>query len=134
MSAFVGTHAAPRDVLGAIGNTPLVELPRLRPEGGARIFAKLERANPTGSVKDRVAKGMIDAAERDGLLRPGQTVIEPTSGNTGIALAMICAVKGYRFRAIMPASDQPPHWMLSAGRAVASRWRTIASIAALAAV
>ncbi len=106
MSAIL-SHLRPRDVLSAIGNTPLVELPRLRPAGGARIWAKLERANPTGSVKDRVARSLIQAAEADGLIRPGQTVIEPTSGNTGIALAMVCAVKGYRFRAVMPASATP---------------------------
>ena len=92
------------DVLSAIGNTPLVELPRLRPEGGARIWSKLEMLNPSGSIKDRVALSLIESAEAQGLLSPGQTIIEPTSGNTGIALAMICAVKGYRFRAVMPES------------------------------
>jgi cysteine synthase B len=80
----------------------LVELPRLSPRPGVRIFAKLEGHNPTGSVKDRVAKAMIEKAEQEGLIRPGQTVIEPTSGNTGIALAMICRRKGYPFRAVMP--------------------------------
>jgi cysteine synthase B len=92
------------DVLSAIGNTPLVELPHLRPEGGARIWSKLEMLNPSGSIKDRVALSLIESAETQGLLSPGQTIIEPTSGNTGIALAMICAVKGYRFRAVMPES------------------------------
>ncbi len=96
-----------RDVLSAIGDTPLVELPRLRPDGGARLWAKLEQANPTGSVKDRVALALIEAAERDGLLQPGQTVLEPTSGNTGISLAMVCAVRGYRLRAVMPESATP---------------------------
>ena len=95
------------DVLSAIGSTPLVELPRLRPEGGARLWAKLEQANPTGSVKDRVALSLIEAAERDGLLEPGQTVLEPTSGNTGISLAMVCRVRGYRLRAVMPESATP---------------------------
>jgi cysteine synthase B len=95
------------DVLSAIGNTPLVELPHLRPEGGARIFSKLEMLNPSGSIKDRVALSLIESAEAQGLLSPGQTIIEPTSGNTGIALAMICAVKGYRFRAVMPESATP---------------------------
>jgi cysteine synthase B len=94
-------------ILAAIGRTPLVELEALRPAGGARLFAKLEMANPTGSVKDRVALSMIEAAERDGLLAPGQTIIEPTSGNTGIALAMIARVKGYRFRAVLPESATP---------------------------
>jgi molybdopterin converting factor small subunit len=92
------------DVLSAIGGTPLIELPHLRPAGGARVWAKLEMLNPSGSIKDRVALSLIENAEAQGLLQPGQTVIEPTSGNTGIALAMICAVKGYRFRAVMPES------------------------------
>jgi [CysO sulfur-carrier protein]-thiocarboxylate-dependent cysteine synthase len=96
-----------RDLTSAIGSTPLVELPRLRPAGGARIFAKLEMMNPTGSVKDRVALAMIDQAESDGLLEPGQVIIEPTSGNTGIALAMIARLRGYRFRAVMPESATP---------------------------
>jgi cysteine synthase B len=96
-----------RDILSAIGSTPLVELPRLRPEGGARMWAKLEMMNPTGSVKDRVALSLIETAEADGLLSPGQTIMEPTSGNTGIAMAMIARVKGYRFRAVMPASATP---------------------------
>ena len=95
------------DVLSAIGGTPLVELPNLRPAGGARIWSKLEMLNPSGSIKDRVALSMIESAEAQGLLSPGQTIIEPTSGNTGIALAMICAVKGYKFRAVMPESATP---------------------------
>jgi len=90
------------NILESIGNTPMVELPRLSPQPGVRIFAKLEGQNPTGSVKDRVAKSMIDAAESGGLIGPGQTLMEPTSGNTGIALAMICHRKGYPFRAVMP--------------------------------
>jgi cysteine synthase B len=89
-------------MIEAVGNTPLVELPRLSPKLGVRIFAKLEGRNPTGSVKDRVAKAMIEAAEAEGAIAPGQTVLEPTSGNTGIALAMICRRKGYPFRAVMP--------------------------------
>ena len=95
------------DVLSAIGGTPLIELPNLRPAGGARIWSKLEMLNPSGSIKDRVALSMIESAEAQGLLSPGQTIIEPTSGNTGIALAMICAVKGYKFRAVMPESATP---------------------------
>src|SRR5215204_1760977 len=90
------------NVLEAVGNTPLVELPRLSPKPGVRIFAKLEGRNPTGSVKDRVAKAMMEAAEAEGAIEPGQTVLEPTSGNTGIALAMICRRKGYPFKAVMP--------------------------------
>jgi len=90
------------NVLEAIGNTPLVELPRLSPKPGVHVFAKLEGRNPTGSVKDRVAKSMIDRAEAEGLISPGQTILEPTSGNTGISLAMICRRKGYRLTAVMP--------------------------------
>jgi cysteine synthase len=90
------------NILEAIGNTPIVELPRFSPKPGVRIYAKLEGRNPTGSVKDRVAKAMMDRAETDGLIAPGQTVLEPTSGNTGISLAMICSRKGYPFVAVMP--------------------------------
>ena len=86
----------------AVGNTPLVELPRLSPKPGVRIFAKLEGRNPTGSVKDRVAKAMIEAAEAEGAISPGQTILEPTSGNTGISLAMICGRKGYPVKVVMP--------------------------------
>lgn len=85
-----------RDILGLIGNTPLVKINRLVPDTGAEVWAKLEGFNPGGSVKDRIALSMIEAAEKDGRLRQGGIVIEPTSGNTGIGLAMVCAVKGYR--------------------------------------
>jgi cysteine synthase B len=90
------------NVLEAIGYTPLVELPRLSPTPGVRIYAKLEGRNPTGSVKDRVAKAMIDDAEARGLISPGQTILEPTSGNTGISLGMICRRKGYPLKVVMP--------------------------------
>ena len=90
------------NVLESIGNTPLVELPRLAPKPEVRVFAKLEGQNPTGSVKDRVAKSMVDRAEAEGMIAPGQKVMEPTSGNTGISLAMICRRKGYPFVAVMP--------------------------------
>jgi [CysO sulfur-carrier protein]-thiocarboxylate-dependent cysteine synthase len=90
------------DIVEAIGNTPLVELKRLSPKPGVRIYAKLESHNPTGSVKDRVARAMIERAEEDGLIGPGQTVLEPTSGNTGISLAMICSRKGYPLKVVMP--------------------------------
>jgi len=90
------------NILEAIGNTPLVELPRLTPKPGVRIFAKLEGRNPTGSVKDRVAKFMIDAAESEGAIAPGQTLLEPTSGNTGISLAMIARRRGYPLKVVMP--------------------------------
>ena len=89
------------DVSYAIGDTPLVGLPSLSPPG-YRIYLKLEGHNPTGSVKDRVARYLIEHAERDGLLHPGSRVLEPTSGNTGIALAAICAPKGYKLTCVMP--------------------------------
>jgi cysteine synthase len=90
------------DIVQSIGNTPLVELQRLSPKPGVRIWAKLESQNPTGSVKDRVARAMIEDAEEKGLIKPGQTILEPTSGNTGIALAMICSRKGYKLKVVMP--------------------------------
>lgn len=90
------------NILGAIGNTPLVRLNRILPHGAAEVVAKLELLNPAGSVKDRIAIAMIEDAERSGILKDGSTVIEPTSGNTGIGLAMVCAVKGYRCILIMP--------------------------------
>jgi [CysO sulfur-carrier protein]-thiocarboxylate-dependent cysteine synthase len=90
------------DIVESIGNTPLVELPRFSPKPDVRIYAKLEGHNPTGSVKDRVAKSMIEAAEAEGAIEPGQTILEPTSGNTGIALAMICRRKGYPLKVVMP--------------------------------
>src|SRR3954471_8873912 len=90
------------DIVEAIGDTPLVELKRLSPKPGVRIYAKLESHNPTGSVKDRVARAMIERAEEEGQIAPGQTLLEPTSGNTGISLAMICSRKGYPLKVVMP--------------------------------
>ena len=90
------------DIVRAIGNTPLVELRRLSPKPGVRLYAKLESHNPTGSVKDRVARAMIEDAEERGLIEPGQTILEPTSGNTGISLGMICQRKGYPLKVVMP--------------------------------
>src|SRR3954447_9387958 len=90
------------NVVESIGNTPLVELPRLTPKPEVRIHAKLEGHNPTGSVKDRVAKSMIEAAEAEGAIEPGHTILEPTSGNTGISLGMICRRKGYPLKVVMP--------------------------------
>src|SRR5881275_2807123 len=90
------------DIVQAIGHTPLVELKRLSPKPGVRIWAKMESFNPTGSDKDRVARSMIEDAEEKGLIRPGQTILEPTSGNTGISLAMICSRKGYPLKVVMP--------------------------------
>jgi cysteine synthase B len=92
------------NVLEAIGNTPLVELPRLGPRPEVRLWAKLEGRNPTGSVKDRVAKYMIEDAEARGAIEPGHTILEPTSGNTGISLAMVARLKGYRLVCVMPAN------------------------------
>src|SRR3984893_17563566 len=82
------------DILETVGNTPVVRINRLAPSG-ANLFVKVEAFNPLGSVKDRLALGVIDAAEKSGELKPGQTVVEATSGNTGIGLAMVCAAKGY---------------------------------------
>ncbi|MDX6616604.1 MAG: [CysO sulfur-carrier protein]-thiocarboxylate-dependent cysteine synthase, partial [Solirubrobacterales bacterium] len=90
------------NVLESIGNTPLVELPRLSPKPGVRVWAKLEGHNPTGSVKDRIALAMIEAAEEQGAIDPGQTILEPTSGNTGISLGMVCRRKGYPLKVVMP--------------------------------
>jgi cysteine synthase len=90
------------NIVDAIGHTPLVELRALSPSASVRLYAKLEGANPTGSVKDRIARQMIVEAECAGKLVPGSVILEPTSGNTGIGLAMIARVRGYRFVAVMP--------------------------------
>src|SRR3954462_14024922 len=93
-------------LLDSLGRTPLVGLPRLSPQWsgdrGVRLWAKLEDRNPTGSVKDRPAFFMVEQAEKEGLLTPGCTVLEPTSGNTGISLAMVCKLKGYQLICVMP--------------------------------
>lgn len=91
-------------VIEAIGRTPLIKLNRIVPEGSADVYAKMESFNPCSSVKDRIGAAMILAAEKDGSLRPGMTIVEPTSGNTGIALAMVAAAKGYRTVFTMPES------------------------------
>jgi cysteine synthase len=90
------------DILQAIGNTPLVGMPRMSPKPGVRLWAKLEGANPTGSTKDRIALKMIETAEASGELTPDNTILEPTSGNTGIALAMVAARKGYGLTVVIP--------------------------------
>ncbi len=90
------------NILETVGNTPMVRLNRIVPEGSATVYAKLESFNPMSSVKDRIAKSMIEAAERKGLVKADSTIIEPTSGNTGIGLAMVCAVKGYKLILTMP--------------------------------
>jgi cysteine synthase A len=91
-------------VLDLIGETPIVRLRKLSPKGGATIWGKCEHLNPGGSVKDRICLAMIEAAEADGQLKPGHTIVEPTSGNTGIGLALVCARKGYKLVLTMPAS------------------------------
>lgn len=91
-------------ILDLIGRTPMVKLASLSPSDGASIAAKVESFNPGGSIKDRVALSMIDDAEKKGAIKPGATIVEPTSGNTGIGLAMVCAVKGYHLILVMPAS------------------------------
>lgn len=93
-------HASP-DILHTIGRTPLVKINRLNPNPAVSIYAKLEGFNPTGSIKDRIALRMVEAAEADGLLTPGKTIIEPTSGNTGIGLAIVGIVKGYPVEIVM---------------------------------
>ncbi|MGZ4666130.1 MAG: PLP-dependent cysteine synthase family protein, partial [Frankiaceae bacterium] len=89
-------------LVDSVGHTPLVGLPRLSPSPDVRLWAKLEDRNPTGSVKDRAALWMIADAEKRGRLHPGATVLEPTSGNTGISLAMVCLQRGYRLVCVMP--------------------------------
>ncbi|MGH9087419.1 MAG: PLP-dependent cysteine synthase family protein [Acidimicrobiales bacterium] len=94
--------AAYESVLDLIGDTPLVEVSALSPKPSVRILVKLEGQNPGGSVKDRIARSMVEEAEKDGTLRPGDTLMEPSSGNTGIGLAMVCRVKGYRLKIVLP--------------------------------
>jgi [CysO sulfur-carrier protein]-thiocarboxylate-dependent cysteine synthase len=91
-------------VLDMIGNTPMIDVSQLSPNPDVRILGKMEGQNPGGSVKDRIARQMILEAERDGQLQPGATIIEPSSGNTGIALAMICGIRGYRLKIVLPES------------------------------
>jgi len=98
------TRALAPSLLDVIGSTPLVELPRLSPKPSVRLYAKLEGQNPTGSIKDRVAKAMIDAAESSGELAPGRPLLEPTSGNTGISLALVAKLRGYPLTCVMPAN------------------------------
>jgi cysteine synthase A len=92
-----------QDITGTIGRSPVIRINRLAPPG-VQMYVKLEAANPGGSVKDRLALGIIEDAERRGLIKPGQTVVEATSGNTGVALALVCAARGYPFVALMPES------------------------------
>src|SRR2546428_7949141 len=96
-----------KSLLDLVGNTPLVGLTRLSPKPSVRLYAKLEGQNPTGSIKDRVAKAMIEAAEAAGELEPGRELLEPTSGNTGISLALIAKLKGYPLTCVMPENATP---------------------------
>jgi [CysO sulfur-carrier protein]-thiocarboxylate-dependent cysteine synthase len=98
----VAENRVATSLLELVGNTPLVELPRLSPKPEVRLYAKLEGQNPTGSIKDRVALAMVEAAERAGELEPGDELLEPTSGNTGISLALVARLKGYRLTCVMP--------------------------------
>ncbi len=97
----------PKTLLQTIGNTPLVEIHNMDLKSGVRVFAKLEGQNPTGSLKDRIAKQMLEKAEREGELKPGRVILEPTSGNTGISLALVGGLKGYRVKVVMPENVSP---------------------------
>jgi cysteine synthase B len=94
-------------ILDLIGNTPLVGIHALSPNPAVRIYAKLEGQNPGGSMKDRIALGMVNAAERDGMLKPGDTILEPSSGNTGIGLALVARLRGYKLRVVLPENVSP---------------------------
>src|SRR3982751_2345344 len=100
------------DLVQSIGNTPLIELRRLSPKPGVRIWAKLESRNPTGSVKDRVPRALSEDAEEKGAIRPGMPILEPTSGNTGISLGLICSRKGYPLKVVMPDNVTPERTQL----------------------
>jgi cysteine synthase len=100
----VAAKTVPASLLDLVGSTPLIELPRLSPKPSVHLFAKLEGQNPSGSIKDRVAKAMLDAGEAAGELEPGRKLLEPTSGNTGIALALAARLRGYRLTCVVPAN------------------------------
>ena len=102
-----GERTLTPSLLEAVGSTPLVELPRLSPHEGVRLYAKLEGQNPTGSIKDRIARTMVEAAEAAGELEPGRDLLEPTSGNTGISLAMVAKLKGYPLTCVLPENSTP---------------------------
>jgi [CysO sulfur-carrier protein]-thiocarboxylate-dependent cysteine synthase len=107
-----GERVLSPSLLDTIGSTPLVELPRLSPKESVHLYAKLEGQNPTGSIKDRIAKAMIEDAEASGDLEPGRELLEPTSGNTGISLAMVAKLKGYPLTCVMPANATPERMKL----------------------
>jgi [CysO sulfur-carrier protein]-thiocarboxylate-dependent cysteine synthase len=100
----VAARTIPASLLDLVGSTPMVELPRLSPKPSVRLYAKLEGQNPSGSIKDRIAKAMLDAAESSGELEPGRRLLEPTSGNTGIALALAARLRGYPLTCVVPAN------------------------------
>jgi cysteine synthase B len=100
----VAARTLPASLLDLVGSTPLVELPRLSPKQSVHLYAKLEGQNPSGSIKDRIAKAMLDAAEATGELEPGRRLLEPTSGNTGIALALAARLRGYTLTCVVPAN------------------------------
>jgi [CysO sulfur-carrier protein]-thiocarboxylate-dependent cysteine synthase len=102
-----GERTLTQSLLEAVGSTPLIELPRLSPHEGVHLYAKLEGQNPTGSIKDRIAKTMVEAAEASGELEPGRDLLEPTSGNTGISLAMVAKLKGYPLTCVLPENSTP---------------------------
>jgi [CysO sulfur-carrier protein]-thiocarboxylate-dependent cysteine synthase len=102
-----GERTLTPSLLEAIGSTPLIELPRLAPREGIHLYAKLEGQNPTGSLKDRIARSMVEAAEATGELEPGRELLEPTSGNTGISLAMVAKLKGYPLTCVLPENSTP---------------------------
>src|SRR5881397_1849602 len=104
LCALVVDPRVARNLLELVGNTPLVEL---KPVGDVQLYAKLEGQNPTGSIKDRIAKSMIEAAEASGELEPGRELLEPTSGNTGISLALVAKLKGYPITCVMPENSTP---------------------------
>src|SRR6476619_3627110 len=113
------------NVLDAIGHTPLVELRRIVPRGSARVVLKMESASPTGSMKDRVARAMVEAAVADGRLGPGGTVVEYTGGSTGVSLAFICAARGFRCRLV--SSDAFSEEKLGAMRAYGAELTVVPS-------
>ncbi|HKY94071.1 MAG TPA: pyridoxal-phosphate dependent enzyme, partial [Kiloniellales bacterium] len=115
----------PDTILSRIGNTPLLALRRIVPAKSARILLKLEHENPTGSLKDRMALAMIEAAEADGRLRPGGTVVEYTGGSTGVSLALVCTVKGYALNIV--SSDAFAREKLDHMRALGARLRLVES-------
>jgi len=106
-----------KKILDAVGNTPIIQLRKVVPQGSAKVLAKLEFANPTGSMKDRVAKAMVEAAEADGRLKPGGTVVEYTAGTTGVSLALVCAAKGYNLKIVFSDafSDEKRYTMQAFG-------------------